>query len=153
MLQYYEAKYSPIAAALVSISPAHLAVLKYLNTTQERAIHPFYNESPSSPPPHPRLSDSGTLFPHLSTLCCQPRWHLVPKFVNIIEQPVEGKRCLVGMRAVVAAFAGLDHHDVLGKRLSIFTVESHLHSPGLQGRAASAIHAGAAVLGTVLLHT
>ena len=73
--------------------------------------------------------------------------------MNVIEQPVEGKRSLTGMRAVVVAFAGLDHHDVLGKHLPVFAAEAHLHSPGLLGRAASAIHTGAAVLGPVFLHT
>lgn len=57
------------------------------------------------------------------------------------------------MWAVVVAFAGLDHHDVLGKHLPIFTAEPHLHSPGLLGRTASAIHTGTTVLGPVLLHT
>lgn len=57
------------------------------------------------------------------------------------------------MRAVVVAFAGLDHHDVFGEHLPIFTTESHLHRPGLLGRAASAIHAGTTVLGPVFLHT
>lgn len=73
--------------------------------------------------------------------------------MNVIEQPVEGECSLTGMWAVVVAFAGLDHHDVLGKHLPVFTAEAHLHSPGLLGRAASAIHAGAAVLGPVFLYT
>lgn len=73
--------------------------------------------------------------------------------MNVIEQSVEGKGCLVGMRAVVVASAGLDHHDVLGKRLPIFAAEPHLHSPGLLRRAAAAVHAGTAVLGPVFLHT
>lgn len=73
--------------------------------------------------------------------------------MNVIEQPVEGKRGLVGMWAVVVAFAGLDHHDVLGKHLPIFTAEPHLHGPGLLGRTASAIHTGTTVLGPVFLHT
>lgn len=57
------------------------------------------------------------------------------------------------MWAVVVAFAGLDHHDVLGKRLPIFAAEPHLDSSGLLRRAASAVHTGATVLGAVLLHT
>lgn len=57
------------------------------------------------------------------------------------------------MRAIVVAFAGLDHHNVLGKHLPILTAEAHLHSPGLLGCAAPAVHAGAAVLGPVFLHT
>lgn len=57
------------------------------------------------------------------------------------------------MWAVVVAFAGLDHHDVLGKCLPIFAAEPHLHSPCQLGRAASAVHAGTAVLRPVFLHT
>lgn len=57
------------------------------------------------------------------------------------------------MWAVVIAFARLDHHDVLGKCLAIFTAESHLHRPGLLGCATTAIHARTTVLGPVLLHT
>lgn len=117
-------------------------------------MHPFYNESltPTAPT---HISVILALF---SPLVCspsrwKPRWHLVPKFVNVIEQPVEGKHRLVGMRAVVVALAGLDHHDVLGKRLPIFATEAHLHSPGLLGRAAAAVHARAAILGPVFLHT
>lgn len=73
--------------------------------------------------------------------------------MDVVEQAVQAKRCLVGMRAVVVTFAGLNHHDVLGKHLSVFASEPHLHSPGLQRRAAPAIHAGAAVLGPVFLYT
>lgn len=73
--------------------------------------------------------------------------------MNVIEQPVEGKGRLIGMRAVVVALAGLDHHDVLGKRLPVFAAEAHLHGAGLLRRAAPAVHTGAAVLGPVLLHT
>lgn len=115
-------------------------------------MHPFYNESLHPHRPHPCLHDSGTLLPLCPPLCWKPRWHLVPKFVNVIEQPVEGKRGLTGMRAVVVALAGLDHHDVLGEHLPVFTTEAHLHRPGLLGRAAPAIHAGTAVLGPVFLH-
>ena len=57
------------------------------------------------------------------------------------------------MRAVVVTFAGLDHHDILGKHLSIFASEPHLHSSGLQRCAAPAIYAGAAVFGPVFLDT
>lgn len=57
------------------------------------------------------------------------------------------------MRAVVVALAGLNHHDVLGEQLPVFTAEAHLHSPGLLGCAAAAVRAGAAVLGPVFLHT
>lgn len=72
--------------------------------------------------------------------------------MNVVEEPVEGKGCLVGVRAAVAAPAGLDHHDVLGKRLPVLAAEAHLHGPRLLRRAAAAVHAGAAVLGPVLLH-
>lgn len=57
------------------------------------------------------------------------------------------------MWTVVVAAAGLDHHDALGEGFSIVTAEPDLDSPGLQGRTAPAIHAGATVLGAVLLHT
>lgn len=56
------------------------------------------------------------------------------------------------MRAVEAAPAGLNHHDVLGERLAVLTAEPHLHRPGLLGHAAPAVHARAAVLGPVFLH-
>lgn len=110
--------------------------------------------SPFTPTAPTHVSMIPALFsPFCPPLCWKPRWHLVPKFVNVIEQPVEGKRGLTGVRAVVVAFAGLDHHDVLGEHLPVFTTEAHLHRPGLQGRAAPAIHAGTAVLGPVFLHT
>lgn len=92
-------------------------------------------------------------FPSCPPWCWTPGWRLVPEFVDVIEQPVEGKRGLTGMRAVVVALAGLDHHDVLGEHLPVLTAEAHLHRPGLQGRAAAAVHTGAAVLGPVFLHT
>lgn len=71
--------------------------------------------------------------------------------MNVIEEPVEGKGSLVGMWAVVAALAGLDHHDILGECLPVFAEESHLHRPGLLGHTASAVHTGATVLGPVFL--
>lgn len=73
--------------------------------------------------------------------------------MDVIEQTVEAKRCLVGVWAVVVTFAGLNHHDILGKHFPIFAAELHLHGPGLQRRAAPTIHAGAAVFGPIFLHT
>lgn len=73
--------------------------------------------------------------------------------MDVIKQTVETKRCLVGVRAVVVTFAGLNHHDILGKHFPIFAAEPHLHGPGLQGRAAPTVHAGAAVFGPIFLHT
>lgn len=73
--------------------------------------------------------------------------------MDVIEQTVEAKRCLVGVWAVVVTFAGLNHHDILGKHFPIFAAEPHLHGPGLQRRAAPTVHAGAAVFGPVFLHT
>lgn len=72
--------------------------------------------------------------------------------MDVIEQPVEGERRLVGVRAVVVALAGLDHHDVLGERLPVFAAEAHLDGAGLLRGAAPTVHARAAVLGPVLLH-
>lgn len=72
--------------------------------------------------------------------------------MNVIDQSVVGVS-FVRMRTVVVASAGLDHHDALGEGFSIIAAEPDLDSPGLLGRAAPAIHAGATVLGAVLLHT
>lgn len=72
--------------------------------------------------------------------------------MNVIDQSVVGIG-FTGMWAVVAAAAGLDHHDALGEGFPIITAKPDLDSPGLLGCAAPAIHAGAAVLGPVLLHT
>lgn len=85
-------------------------------------------------------------------LASHPQHDLVPKFVDVIDQSVVGVR-FVRMRAVVVAPAGLDHHNTLGEGFPIVAAEPDLDSPGLLGRAAPAIHAGAAVLGAVLLHT
>lgn len=57
------------------------------------------------------------------------------------------------MGTVVVAAAGLDHHDILGEGFPVIAAEPDLDSPGLLGCAAPAIHAGATVLGAVLLHT
>lgn len=71
--------------------------------------------------------------------------------MNVIDQSVVGVS-FIRMRTVVVASAGLDHHDALGEGFSIIAAEPDLDSPGLLGRTAPAIHAGAAVLGAVLLH-
>lgn len=55
------------------------------------------------------------------------------------------------MGAVVGALAGLDHHDVLVEGLTILATELDADGPGVVGAAATAVHAGAAVPGTVLL--
>lgn len=86
------------------------------------------------------------------SLASHPQHNLVPKFVNVIDQSVVGIS-FIRMRTVVVASAGLDHHDALGEGLPIVAAESDLDSPGLLRRTAPAIHAGAAVLGAVLLHT
>lgn len=118
-------------------------------------MHLLYSESLHPLRPHPRLPRFWCSSPiHPCSLCWKCRFkNLVPKFVDVVEQPVEGKCCFIGMWAVVVASARLDHHDVLGKCLPIFAAESHLHSPGLLGRAASAIHTRTTVLGSVFLHT
>lgn len=153
VLQYYEAKVSAIAAASAPRAPparpagSSRRLDSTLDPTRPSAAPLRRRPHPPTPPgrSHPSL-------PALSTLCWKPEQHLVPKFVNVVEEPVEGKGCLVGVRAAVAAPAGLDHHDVLGKRLPVLAAEAHLHGPRLLRRAAAAVHAGAAVLGPVLLH-
>lgn len=81
-----------------------------------------------------------------------PKYYLVPKFVDVIDQSVEGIS-FVCMRTVVVAAAGLDHHDTLGEGFSIIAAEPDLDSPGLLGSTAPAIHTRPTVLGAVLLHT
>lgn len=72
--------------------------------------------------------------------------------MDVIDQSVVWVS-LVRMRTIVVAPAGLDHHDALGEGFPIIAAEPDLDSPGLLGCAAPAIHAGATVLGAVLLHT
>jgi len=71
--------------------------------------------------------------------------------VNVIDQSVVGVS-FIRVWTVVAAPAGLDHHDALGEGFPIIAAEPDLDSPGLLGRTAPAIHTGATVLGAVLLH-
>lgn len=85
-------------------------------------------------------------------LASHPQHNLVPKFVNVIDQSVVGVS-FICVRTVVVASAGLDHHDALGEGFPIIAAEPDLDSPGLLRGAAPAIHAGATVLGAILLHT
>lgn len=55
------------------------------------------------------------------------------------------------MGAVVGALAGLDHHDVLVEGLTVLAAELDADGSGDVRAAAAAVHAGAAVLGPVLL--
>lgn len=57
------------------------------------------------------------------------------------------------MGTIIAAFARLDHHDILVEGLSIITVELDPDRPGLLRSAASAIHTRATILGAVLFYT
>lgn len=77
--------------------------------------------------------------------------NLVSELVDVIEESVEGIGCFIGMGTVEGALAGLDHHDILVEGLAILTAELDPDGAGLLGAAAAAIHAGSAVLGSVLL--
>ena len=71
--------------------------------------------------------------------------------MDVVGEAVEGIGSFVDIGAVVGALAGLDHHDVLVEGLAILAAELDAHGSGDMGAAAAAIHAGAAVLGPVLL--
>lgn len=71
--------------------------------------------------------------------------------MDVVEESVEGVGGVVAVGAVVGALAGLDHHDVLVEGLAVFAAELHADGAGLLRAAAAAVHAGAAVLGPVLL--
>lgn len=71
--------------------------------------------------------------------------------MDVIEEPVKGVGGLVGMGAVEGALAGLDQHHVLVEGLAILATELNAHCAGLLWATAAAVHAGAAVLGSVLL--
>lgn len=71
--------------------------------------------------------------------------------MDVVGEAVEGVGGFVDVGAVVGALAGLDHHDVLVEGLTILAAELDADGPGVVGAAAAAIHAGAAVPGTVLL--
>lgn len=71
--------------------------------------------------------------------------------MDVVDQSVVGIG-FVCMGTVVVAAAGLDHHDALGEGFPVVAAEPDLDSPGLLGCAAPAVHAGATVLGPVLLH-
>lgn len=76
---------------------------------------------------------------------------LVSELVDVVGEAVEGVGGFVDMRAVVGALAGLDHHDVLVEGLTVLAAELDADGSGDVGAAAAAVHAGAAVLGPVLL--
>lgn len=71
--------------------------------------------------------------------------------MDVVREAVEGVGGFVDMRAVVSALAGLDHHDVLVEGLTVLAAEFDADGSGDVGAAAAAVHAGAAVLGPVLL--
>lgn len=88
-------------------------------------------------------------FRSLRQLCA--RRQLVSELVDVIGEAVEGVGGFVDMRAVVRALAGLDHHDVLVEGLTVLAAELDADGSGDVRAAAAAVHAGAAVLGPVLL--
>lgn len=71
--------------------------------------------------------------------------------MDVVGEVIEGVGGFVDMRAVVGALAGLDHHDVLVEGLTVLAAELDADSSGVMRAAAAAVHAGAAVLGPVLL--
>lgn len=71
--------------------------------------------------------------------------------MDVVGEVVEGVGGFVDMRAVVGALAGLDHHDVLVEGLTVLAAELDADGPADVRAAAAAVHAGAAVLGPVLL--
>lgn len=79
------------------------------------------------------------------------RRRLVSELVDVVGEAVEGVGGFVDMRAVVGALAGLDHHDVLVEGLTVLAAELDADGSGDVRAAAAAVHAGAAVLGPVLL--
>lgn len=79
------------------------------------------------------------------------RHQSVSELVDVVGEAVEGVGGFVGMGTVVGALAGLDHHDVLVEGLAVLAAELDADGSGVVGAAAAAVHAGAAVLGPVLL--
>lgn len=75
----------------------------------------------------------------------------VSELVDVVGEAVEREGGLVGIGTVVSALARLDHHDVLVEGLAVLAAELDPDGSGLVGAAAAAVHAGAAVLGPVLL--
>lgn len=75
----------------------------------------------------------------------------VSELVDVVGEAVEGVGGFVGIGAVVRALAGLDHHDVLVEGLTVLAAELDADGSGVVWAAAAAVHAGAAVLGPVLL--
>lgn len=71
--------------------------------------------------------------------------------MDVVGEVIEGVGGFVDVRAVVGALAGLDHHDVLVEGLTVLAAELDADSSGVVRAAAAAVHAGAAVLGPVLL--
>ena len=79
------------------------------------------------------------------------RHQSVSELVDVVGEAVEGVGGFVGMGTGVGALAGLDHHDVLVEGLAVLAAELDADGSGVVGAAAAAVHAGAAVLGPVLL--
>lgn len=80
------------------------------------------------------------------------RHQSVSELVDVVGEAVEGVGGFVGMRTVVSALAGLNHHEVLVEGLAILAVELDPDGSGVVGAAAAAVHAGSAVPGSVLLY-
>lgn len=74
----------------------------------------------------------------------------VSELVDVIGEAVEGIGGFIGIRTVVSALAGLDHHDVLVKGLAVITAELDSDGSRVMGAAAAAVNAGSTVLGSVL---
>lgn len=75
----------------------------------------------------------------------------VCELVDVVVESVEGESGLAGVRAVLRALAGLDHHHVLVEGLSVLAAELDPDGPGVLGAAAASVHAGAAEPRTILL--
>lgn len=71
--------------------------------------------------------------------------------MDVIGEAVEGVGGFIGIRTVVSALAGLNHHDVLVEGLAVLTAELDADGSGVVRAAAAPVHAGSAVLGPVLL--
>lgn len=69
----------------------------------------------------------------------------------VVVESVEGESAVAGMRAVLCALAGLDHHHVLVEGLSVLAAELDPDGSGVLGAAAASVHTGAAVPRTVFL--
>lgn len=108
-------------------------------------LHPVHS---SGPPP--AASDADHLFLALRSSSAFVA-ESVSELVDVVGEAVEWVGGLVGMGTVVGALAGLDHHDVLVEGLAVLAAELDPDGSALVGAAAAPVHAGAAVLGPVLL--